>query len=99
MRTITVHIRQQEQSANRPKAETLGTLEKKLKEEDGWIFQYEGSHQLEEEILKLIPTRFAKRSEITGLIYELVDGEIGGVLFTTNSRPYDLSARYHWVRD
>lgn len=36
--------------------------------------------------------------EITGVVFELVDGEIEQLWITEDSRPYDLSARYdRWI--
>lgn len=41
------------------------------------------------------PHKGIVKKDITGIIYELIDGEINELYFTYESRPYDLGSYYY----
>lgn len=63
--------------------------------------KYEYAEDIPSYVLALIPQKH--RKHISAALYEIINGELGEVWLTENSRPYDLSAEYHtpayWVLD
>lgn len=62
-----------------------------LDNDDSYEAVFESSN-IPDYILDLIPKKY--REDITGAVYQIIDGDIGEVWLTEDSRPYDLGADY-----